>query len=172
VSFSIRAIIRAFVAPEHKLRCSRALWRSICRELCERSEGRHESGCFLLGRAIDGCKVVSDTVYYDELDPNAYASGVCILKANSFGKLWKICRERDLDVVADIHTHLFSANQSQADRTNPMIAEKGYIALIAPQLCCKRSAPADMNIYEYQGAHRWIDHSSCSGRIFYVGRWA
>jgi hypothetical protein len=172
VNFSIRATIRAFVAPEHKLRCDRNLWRSICRGLCERSEGHHESGCFLLGHVVDGRKVVLDAVYYDDLDPMAYSSGVCILRAPSFGKLWKICRERKLDVVADIHTHLFSAQQSEADRTNPMIAEKGYLAIIAPELCCKSTTPANMNLYEYLGGHRWIDHSARSSRILYTGRWA
>lgn len=170
MNFSIRAIIRAFVAPRHRLRCASELWQKICQELCERSEGHHESGCFLLGRAIDGRKVVLDTVFYDELDPEAYDTGVCILRAKSFGKLWKICRERGLDVVADIHTHLYGAEQSEADRKNPMIAEKGYIALIAPELCCERSSPADMNIYEYQGGHRWITRWPRS--YFYVGRWA
>lgn len=110
-------------------------------------------------------------VYYDELDSAAYESGVCILRGDSFGKLWKICREAGLTVVADIHTHLGVALQSEADRTNPMVAEPGHIALIAPNLA-RGVSPSDLCIYEYRGGYRWSDHSPHSGRFFYTGMWA
>jgi len=62
-----------------------SLWR--------RSEGRHESGAFLLGRQAGKRRQVLRALFYDELDPDAYSSGVCILTGRSFGKLWKICRD-------------------------------------------------------------------------------
>lgn len=168
MSFSIRAIIRAFVAPDHRIRCSKQFWARIASELYRRSEGRHESGCFLLGTKDGDRRFALEVVYYDELDPQAYSSGVCILRGNSFAKLWSICRKKDLDVVADIHTHLGGAQQSEADRTNPMIAERGYIAMIAPDLG-RGAQPSNMTVYEYQGGHRWIDHSARAPRFFYVG---
>jgi proteasome lid subunit RPN8/RPN11 len=171
VNFSIPAIIRAFVAPKHRIRCSKALWSRIATELCRRAEGRHESGCFLLGRQDGTHRHVVEAVYYDELHPEVYASGVCILRGDSFGKLWKICRAKDLDVVADVHTHMGGAFQSEADRTNPMIAKRGHIAMIAPEMGCS-ATPAKLAVYEYQGGHQWIDHSSEARQFFYVGRWA
>jgi len=171
VSFSIRAIIRAFVAPEHRIRCSRKLWATVAAELYRRSEGRHESGCFLLGTKEGERRHAVEAVFYDELDPQAYSTGVCVLRGKSFARLWNICREKDLDVVADIHTHLRSAFQSEADRTNPMIAERGYVAMIAPNLGSGVS-PADLCVYEYLGGHRWTDHSARARRYFYVGSWS
>ena len=137
-------------------------------ELCRRAEGRHESGCFLLGREVAGKRIALAAVYYDELDPSAYASWVCVLRAASFAKLWKICREKDFDVVADIHTHVSSAFQSEADRTNPMLAKRGHIAMIAPRMGCG-ATPAKLSIFEYLGGHEWKDHSSKASRYFYIG---
>jgi len=94
-----------------------------------------------------------------------------MLEGNSFGKLWKVCRTESLTVVADIHTHVGAAFQSEADRTNPMIAEAGHIALIAPYLCQGSVGPADLSVFEYRGGYEWIDHSARAGRFFYVGMW-
>jgi proteasome lid subunit RPN8/RPN11 len=102
------------------------------------------------------------------LDPAAYASGVCVLGGSSFGKLWKICRTENLTVVADIHTHVGQAFQSEADRTNPMIAEEGHIALIAP-LMGARLSPAALNVYEYVGGYKWKNHTQRAASFFYVG---
>src|SRR5690242_6283733 len=99
-------------------------------ELRARGRGRHESGAFLLGRAEQGVIRVEDVIYYDELDPDAYSTGVCVLYGGSFNTLWARARERKLGVVADIHTHLGGAQQSLAERTNPMIALSGHWALI------------------------------------------
>ena len=59
-----------------------------------RGRNRHESGAFLLGHEHGGPRVALDVVFYDDLDPQAYASGVCILKADAFSKLWALCRVR------------------------------------------------------------------------------
>jgi hypothetical protein len=171
VSFSIRTTIRAFVRPRHRLACSKDLWRRCRDELVRRSDGRHESGAFFLGEKLGSRRLVRKTIYYDDLDPKAYASGVCILTGKSFGELWRICREERLTVVADIHTHVGEAFQSEADRTNPMVGVPGHIALIAPDL--GRSVdPGNLCVYEYLGRYRWIDHSNWSSSIFYVGFWA
>ena len=51
-----------------------------------------------------------------------------------FAALWRICRERGLDVLGDVHTHAGPGpRQSEADRTNPMISEPGHMAFILPQ---------------------------------------
>ena len=171
MSFSIRTIMRALAAREHRLACSMSLWQRCKAELIRRSEGKHESGAFLLGRQTGSRRQIRRAVYYDELDPQAYSSGVCVLEGKSFGKLWKLCRTESLTVVADIHTHVGSAFQSEADRTNPMIAEPGHIALIAPYLCQGSVGPDDLSVFVYRGGYQWIDHSARAGRFLYVGKW-
>lgn len=142
-------------------------------ELYRRSERRHEAGVFLLGRVRGKRREVIDAVYYDELDPRAYATGVCVLHAAAFAKLWAICRERGLTVVGDIHTHGPDVGQSESDRTNPMVAISGHIAIIVPNLAAPPVSPGAIGIYEYQGNHRWLDCSPRRrGGYLYLGPWS
>jgi len=99
-------------------------------ELHERGRGMHESGCFVLGTVAGNKRWATECVYYDDVDGDAYASGVCILHGDAFSRLWEICRSKELAVLADIHTHAGAAFQSEADRMNPMIARAGHLAII------------------------------------------
>jgi hypothetical protein len=173
MTFSIKTILRAFAAPSHRLRCSQVLWNKVTSELQLRGEGAHEAGAFLLGAVEDRHRLITDVIYYDDLDAHAYDSGVCILHAPAFAKLWSICRERALTVVADIHTHGGGAYQSKADQTNPMVARDGHVAIIAPDFAATPVPMKRLGIYEYQGDHTWIDRSPRTKRgFFYVGRWS
>ena len=169
---SIKATIRAWWAPKHRLSCMRSLWRAIVAELERRGERRHEAGCFLLGLERNGRRVVTSAVYYDELDPKAYATGVCVLHGDAFAKLWALCRERNLTVVADVHTHPGSAFQSESDRTNPMVASAGHIAIIVPAFAAWPIEDGGLGVFEYRGRHQWIDRSRLRPRaFFYTGLW-
>lgn len=172
ISF-IKAIIRAWLAPRAGLSCPASLWRTITTELERRGEACHEAGAFLLGTVGTRGRRVSAVVYYDDLDPTAYSSGVCILTAPAFAALWAICRERKLAVVADVHTHSDAGLQSSSDRTNPMIAREGHIALILPSYGRWPIDESRMGIYEYRGDHEWIDRSPSTRRgFFYAGAWS
>lgn len=169
----IRTTIRALAAPDHRLSCPRALWSTVLRELARRGEGRHEAGAFLLGQRTRARRQVTHAIYYDELDPLAYRTGVCVLEAPAFAQLWAACRARRCTVVADVHTHVGEPYQSEADRTNPMVAQAGHVALIVPNLAWGALKPSDLGVYEYQGNHRWRAHlGRAAGRYFYVGRWS
>lgn len=171
--FSPKAAMRAWLAPEHRLSCGRGLWRQTIRELDRRGERRHEAGAFLLGRERDGRSEVEDVVFYDELDPRAYDTGVCVLYGEAFGRLWAICRERGLDVVADVHTHGGEASQSEADRRNPMVARAGHVAIIVPDFAAGRMPAARASVFEYLGDHRWTDRSPrLRSPFLYVGLWS
>lgn len=171
--YSIRAIIREFVAPKHRIRCSKRRWNSIIHQLNIRGEGRHEAGVFLLGREIEGRREVRNSVFYDELDPNAYSTGVCVLHGDAFAKLWRLCRAKGLTVVADVHTHGGAAIQSGSDRTNPMVAREGHVAIIVPNLARSRVHHAKLGVYEYRGNHEWHNFSGIPARnFFYVGFWS
>jgi proteasome lid subunit RPN8/RPN11 len=169
---SIRATIREFVAPNHRISCPRKLWVRLARELCRRGEGVHEAGAFLLGQERKGRLVVHEIVFYDDLDPHAYDSGVCILQSDAFAALWKICRERRLTVVADVHTHPGSPMQSTSDRTNPMVARPGHIAIIVPDFAKAPVTVEALGIYEYRGEHKWTACKSRKQAILYLGFWS
>jgi hypothetical protein len=172
MAFSLRAIIRAFAAPNYRLRCSPQLWRGIVSELERRGEGRHEAGVFLLGVDNAGQKEVRQAVYYDGLDPHAYDSGVCVLHGDAFARLWSLCREKNLTVVADAHTHPGAAFQSHSDRMNPMVARAGHIAIIVPEFARWPIRPGELGVYEYVGDHVWHDRCGGAARYFYRGFWA
>lgn len=173
MSFSIKATIRAWLAPDHRLSCRSRYWMQIVGELDRRGRRRHEAGAFLLGIERRGRFQVCDTVYYDDLDPQAYATGVCVLDGNAFAKLWELCREKNLTVVADVHTHPGAAIQSPIDKANPMIARAGHIAIIVPNYASWPIPAGRLGVYEYRGQHEWIDRSPTqSRRYFYTGFWS
>lgn len=145
--------------PEPTVHVGRRVWLDLTAELHRRTEGRHESGAFLVGRIEGDRRRVEHIVYYDELNPNAYSSGVVTLHAASFGPLWDRCREWGLVVVADVHVHEFGAGQSWTDRRNPMIAQAGHIALILPGFARLPIVAEGIGFYEYLGNHRWRDFS-------------
>lgn len=155
----------AAVRPDPCLRLTRQLWTELTNELSRRTEGYHESGAFLMGRKSEYGRRTTDVIYYDELDPNAYVSGVCILHADAFGRLWERCATLGLTVVADIHVHPRGAGQSRADRENPMIARPGHLALILPLMARTPVRTWSVGVYEYLGDHQWRSHG---GR--HVGR--
>lgn len=171
--FSIKAAIRAFVAPSHRINCSRRKWRWILGELERRGGNRHEAGVFLLGIERGKRKEVTDAVFYDDLDPEAYSTGVCVLRGESFAKLWEMCRERKLTVVADVHTHPGAAYQSESDRTNPMVARAGHVAIIVPNFAAMPCRADQLGVYEYRGNHEWSTRTHPRTRhYFYTGFWS
>lgn len=173
MSFSIRTTIRALAARNHRISCPRAKWQAVLCELDRRGEGIHEAGAFLLGEERRGRLEVRSAIFYDELDPRAYATGVCVLHADAFAKLWAVCRDRRLTVVADVHTHPGRAWQSITDRANPMVARSGHLAIIVPNFARQPVSHTELGIYEYCGAHRWTDHGgNAAGEFFYVGFWS
>lgn len=143
------------MARNPKLNISSALWRTLLAELCRRTEGHHESGAFLLGRVHDNGRTIEQVAYYDDLDANAYESGVVVMHAPSFGRLWELCRCSKLSVVADIHVHPEEAFQSFSDRNNPMIAQRGHMALIVPDFAKPPVRLESLGFFEYLGEHRW-----------------
>ena len=168
----IQKTIRGFVAPNHKLSCSARLWNEGLTELRRRTEGYHESGAFLLGEEKDSRRRITRFAYYDDLDPRSLETGIVVFDGSGYGPLWQICRETGLTVVADVHVHPGAARQSHSDRTNPMVATKGHIALIVPDFAERVFQPLSLGVYEYKGSHTWNDFTSDKAEdFFYVGFW-
>lgn len=173
MTFSIRQTIRALTAPEHRISCPRRLWRHVLEELDRRGERLHEAGVFLLGVERSSRLEVKDAVFYDELDPAAYDTGACVLYGDAFAKLWTLCRERGLAVIADAHTHGGAAIQSYEDRTNPMIARAGHVGIIVPNLAKPPVKHTALGVYQYRGDHEWTNRTGRDAkRFFYIGLWS
>lgn len=166
MTFSIRTITRALLRRSRGVRIDPARWTALLAGLDRRGERRHEAGAFLLGTREGDLREVQDVIFYDDLDPEAYSSGVCILHGPAFAALWSMCRARGLTVVGDVHTHPGGAFQSEADRTNPMVAREGHIAIIVPNYATGRPATARLGVYEYRGNHEWADHSGSRAHRF------
>jgi hypothetical protein len=151
------------------LHIARPLWNELTLELHRRTENRHESGAFLLGRRTEDERQALKLVYYDELDRAAYESGVCILHADAFSRLWDRCSELEMTVVADAHVHPLGAGQSSSDRENPMIARPGHIAIILPRMAKPPIRRWSVGVYEYLGDHRWRPRGGRRGSTLKIG---
>lgn len=135
-------------------------WRWIClvRQLQKRGGGRRESGAFLLARR--GTSRITKFICYDDLDPSALDTGIIVFHGVGFVPLWDYCRKRGMRVVADVHTHGDRwTGQSNADRTHPMVGQKGHLSLIMPHFA-ERSlfSLRGVGMYEYLGNHEWMPH--------------
>lgn len=137
------------------LKIARPLWNSLVAELRRRGAGERESGGFMLATA--GERHVRSFICYDDLDDNALDSGIITFHACGFVKLWDYCQKHGLCVVADVHTHPSDwTGQSESDRTHPMVAVKGHLAIILPNFAAPNAQPLNgASVYEYKGNHRW-----------------
>jgi proteasome lid subunit RPN8/RPN11 len=148
------------------LTCSEAIWLAGTKELARRTRNRtQESGAFLLGTDGD-VKRIEKFVFYDDLDPDALASGYVHFDGAKFPLLWKLCREHGLAVVADVHVHPGGYQQSYSDRTEPAIPRAGHIAMILPDFAHREVRPGGIGMYEYQGNRGWRDRTH-DGRAFF-----
>lgn len=156
MNFSIRAIIRRLLAPQHKLSASSSTWRNLCADLRDRGNGStRESGAFLLGhRNGDRARIV-EYVLYDDLDPHCLDTGIVRFDGRYFDDLWNRCSKTGLTVVADVHVHPGGSGQSTSDRNHPMISQAGHMALIIANFAKAPVTISETGIYRYLGGKQW-----------------
>ena len=131
------------------------LWSSLLDELGRRSDGRRESGAFLMSPAAGDGRTVTSVCYYDDLDTTALRGGLR-LGSEAFSRLWDVCERERLKVIADVHTHPWSiVGQSGIDRANPMISRVGYLALIVPNYGRPPVSLVDLGLHVYLGNKSW-----------------
>ena len=158
MTFSIKAIIRALAAPDEVFVCHKHLWRQIVGEIERRGGHKTEAGAFLLGREAPGPARIENVVFYDDLDPNAYSSGACILHSDAFAKLWAVCRAHQLTVLADVHSHPGVGFKVTKTAHQPyVVARTGHVAIILPDYARWPVNQRRFGIYEYRGSHEWAD---------------
>jgi proteasome lid subunit RPN8/RPN11 len=143
--------------PVAQLRVPLPLWVRMIFQLRRRSAGKRESGAFLLGPQNAALLSVAEYICYDDLDPDAYQSGAIAFHAAGYAALWHYCKNKCLQVLADVHTHPSeSVGQSPIDKRNPMLPVVGHTAVILPNFArtpwwSLRTA----GVYEYLGDFKW-----------------
>jgi proteasome lid subunit RPN8/RPN11 len=138
------------------LEIDQGLWAGTMAELAARGGGVRESGAFLLGHIEPSRpRQALSVVYYDDLDEECLTGGISFDGA-AYGQLWDICTDRDLRVVADVHTHPGpGVAQSTTDRDHPMIARAEHVALIVPDYAEHPVAPSEIGVHQYHGDGQW-----------------
>ena len=142
-------------AARPRLRFDAALWEKLLRKLRERGGGVRESGAFLLGTGNGVERVANRIVLYDDLDPNCLNEGYVHFDGRHYGRLWELCAQASLSVVADVHTHPYGPGQSHSDKTHPMVSIPGHIAVIVPNYAQGAIRASNVGVYVYRGRHRW-----------------
>lgn len=155
-----------------RLRCSRQVWEAGVKELARRTlDERRESGAYLLGRERPGGgKQILEFVFYDDIDPEALATGIVTIRQTALPRLWEMCRARGYGVVADVHVHPGGYSQSQSDYDNPVMPRAGHIALILPNFARRSPRPGAIGMYEFLGNDSWKEHSNEGSRFFRLVR--
>ena len=138
------------------LEISDKLWIGLLAHLRTQGCGCRESGAFLLGHITLPGRTVTGFLPYEELQADALHDDYVSLSAAGFSKLWSVCNEHNLSVVADVHTHRLGPQQSHSDRTNPMVAIPGHVALIVPHFAQGKIQLEDIGLHVYQGRHQWL----------------
>ena len=138
-----------------KLKIKLTIWKMLIRELKRRGNGKKETGAFLLGNPDSD--TITEFICYNDLDPEAFDSGIIIFNGNGYIPLWQYCAENKLKVLADVHTHPGGwTGQSSSDKKHPMVAQKGHIALIVPYFAVKRNQLLkNVGVHEFLGNRKW-----------------
>jgi proteasome lid subunit RPN8/RPN11 len=130
-------------------------WRWLVTELARRGRGERESGAFLLARTERSPRRVADVVFFDDLDPAAL-NGAISIRGEAFARLWEICEQRGMRVIADVHTHPGAGvRQSPTDAANPMVARSGHVAIIVPNFGNGSPRPHQVGFHIYEGDRTW-----------------
>jgi proteasome lid subunit RPN8/RPN11 len=135
----------------------RTLWAQVISQLRGRGAGKRESGAFLLSPTSSTAGKVTAFICYDDLDPTALQSGAIEFHAAGYSALWRVCGQRGLRVIGDVHTHPGrSVQQSWTDQRHPMVPIVGHTALIVPNF---GRTPwwhlKEVGVYEYLGSFKW-----------------
>lgn len=166
----IATLARIAFGPQPEILCSRQIWQAGTKELRRRTNGRHESGAFLLGRKGKP-HIIEEFIFYDDIDPHALDTGMVIIDGRRLGKLWSMCRETGREVIADVHVHPGSFGQSESDRANPVMAEVGHVAIILPYFAGGSNQPGKIGVHQYLGRRQWNDRSFEAFSLLHVGWW-
>ena len=91
---------------------------------------------------------------------DALRSGAVTFHAKGYAALWQACREKALDVLANVHTHPGRfVEQSPIDRRHPMVPIVHHTALIVATGRPRGGRFKGVGVYEYLGNFKWATHN-------------
>ncbi|MBB4373762.1 proteasome lid subunit RPN8/RPN11 [Bradyrhizobium sp. cir1] len=136
------------------------LWANVIRDLRRRGGGVRESGAFLLGRLDNDHPRVTSYLCYDDVDADAYQLGAIAFHASGCAALWQYCREHQVQLLIDVHTHPGQdVRQSYIDIRNPTLPVVGHTAMIVPYFAnTSWWSLKQIGVYEYRGGFNWRTH--------------
>jgi len=145
------------VSKQNQIQIPLLIWRRLVADLSARGAGSRETGAFLMGIKGDEGRSVVRYLCYDDLDRRALTHGIVEFHRGGFSKLWDVCREGGLQVLADVHTHpTRDVRQSSIDKANPMLPVRGHVALILPKYGrSSKWSLAPAGIYRFAGGGQW-----------------
>ncbi|MBF8184929.1 hypothetical protein ITP53_04075 [Nonomuraea sp. K274] len=150
--------------PNPRLTIDAALFEVLLHELARRGQGSRESGAFLLAgvnpitEPQERGETVVSLAFYDDLDENCL-TGAISFGADGYTTLGMICRDQNLRVVGDIHTHPRAyVGQSKIDAAHPMVALPGHIAIIAPRFAQDPITISELGVHVFGGRGHWTSH--------------
>jgi proteasome lid subunit RPN8/RPN11 len=138
------------------------LWAGVIFDLRRRGGGVRESGAFLLGRDDKDPARVSTYICHDDVDADAYQHGAIAFHASGSAALWRLCKEKNLQLLIEVHTHPgHDVRQSSIDERHPMMPIADHTAMIVPNFA---NIPwwslKAVGVYEYLGGFRWRTHAA------------
>ena len=111
---------------------------------------RHEGVAFLLGRTDGACTVALTTVR-----PKATTGpGHFHVSADDMASVIAYAMDRDLEIVAQVHTHPVDAFHSDGDEDGANIRYDGFISIVLPRYGAYLPEFTGTAIYHYRG-DRW-----------------
>lgn len=139
-----------------KLFVSQKLWVSTWEGLQLRSAGQVEAACVWLGTRTDTAQVAVEVVFLDDLPGTIGRRLQHRTSRQAVAMLLEIAREKQLSIVADLHTHPSDwIDLSEVDQEHPIEYRRGLIALVLPRFALGLPDLARTGVHEYIGNGQW-----------------
>lgn len=138
------------------IRISTNLWNETIKGLAEHSQGLRESGCIWAGKRNELTWTVKEVLFLDDLPGVRRQHLYHRTPRIAINKLFELLREKDLQIIADLHTHPTDwVELSDTDKLHPIEYRIGLIAVIFPYFAQMKHKFNDLGVHEYLGNGEW-----------------
>jgi hypothetical protein len=132
------------------------LWIETWYGLRTRGKGRSETACIWAGKRSTSGDIVHSVTFLDDL-PGVHAGArYHQVSRVTIEALFKLLRERNEMIVADIHTHPSDwVDLSPTDSEHPIEFRRGLPAMIIPNFAMFEPTLEGLGLHEYIGDGAW-----------------
>lgn len=132
------------------------IWDETVRGLAGRSQGLRESGCIWAGKRNELTWTVKEVVFLDDLPGVRRHQLYHRMPRVAINKLFELLREKDLQIIADLHTHPTDwVELSDTDKIHPIEYRIGLIAIVFPNFAQFPHTFINLGVHEYLGSSEW-----------------